>query len=329
MRFIIIFITIPIFLLALDSRAQQRPHYAQYQQNYFLLNPALAGLESYADARIGYRRQWVGLEGSPQTFYMTTHVPIGNPDFKIQPASVRFSHQPSQLYADMPDPHAGVGLSVIADQSGSFSRLTANASAAFHYPISDEWQVSIGLSGGATQHSINFDHIRLANPQDPVLLAGRVNLWRPDLNVGLWVYSPNFYAGFSAQQLLGDKLSLGQNKDKSVSYYFATLGGRLDISDDWQLIPSILLKKATESPLSSDWNLKVSYLNNLEFGLSYRHTDALLGWVSSRINQKFVVSYGYEFVMSNLQTVSSGSHEITIGITLGNKRHYSSPRLFW
>ena len=35
--------------------AQQRPQYSQYMVNNFLLNPALSGIEDYADIRISNR----------------------------------------------------------------------------------------------------------------------------------------------------------------------------------------------------------------------------------------------------------------------------------
>ena len=60
--------------------AQQRPQYTQYALNNFLTNPAVGGIESYADLRTSYRGQWAGIEGAPETFYVTFHGSIGNPD---------------------------------------------------------------------------------------------------------------------------------------------------------------------------------------------------------------------------------------------------------
>ena len=312
--------------------SQQLPHYSQYLQNHFLINPALAGIENYADARLGYRQQWAGLEDAPRTFYMTAHLPVGNPDFEVEPASPRFSIG-RQSGPTLPDAHGGAGLSLIRDQTGPWSRFSMSVSGAYHYPLGELWQLSAGLSGGITQHTLDFDRIRLANSQDPVVSVGKVNTLRPDLSAGLWIYSPEFFAGFSVQQLLGSKLNFRRGdydwQGKAVPHYFLTAGYRLVIADDWDFTPSVLFKKAANAPLSWDLNLKFSYQNNLWFGASYRQKDAFWGWVGVRVAQKFTVSYTYEYVISSLQSATRGSHEIVLGLTLGNQRHYTSPRSFW
>lgn len=314
------------------SWGQQLPHYSQYLQNHFLINPALAGIENYADARMGYRQQWAGLEDAPRTFYMTAHLPIGNPNFEIQPASPRFSHNRGAGLT-LPDAHGGAGLSLVRDQTGPWSRFSMNVSGAYHYPLGDLWQLSAGLSAEITQHTLDFDRIRLANSQDPVVSVGKVNTLRPDMSAGLWIYSPEFFAGLSVQQLLGTKLNFRKGdydwQGKVVPHYFLTAGYRLMIADDWDFTPSILFKKATHTPLSWDLNLKFSYQNNLWFGVSYRQKDAFWTWVGVRMAQKFTVSYSYEYVISSLQSTTRGSHEIVLGLTLGNQRHYTSPRSFW
>jgi type IX secretion system PorP/SprF family membrane protein len=311
---------------------QQQPQYSQYLQNNFLLNPALAGIESYADAKMSYRQQWAGLEDAPRTLYMTAHLPIGNPDFEIAPASPRFSYG-RQRGPELPEAHGGAGVSLIRDQTGPWTRFSVSVSGAYHYPLNDEWQVSAGLAAGVTQHTLDFDRIRLANPLDPAVSVGKVNTFRPDLHAGLWVYSTDFFGGISVQQLLGTKLRFRSSgydwQGQLVPHIFLTAGYRLPISDEWDFTPSVLFKKSVKAPISWDLNFKFSYLNQLWFGIAYRKSDAFLGWVGTRVAQKFIISYTYEYVLSSLQSRTSGSHEITLGFTLGSGEHYSSPRSFW
>ena len=297
-----------------------------------MLNPAIAGIESYADAKISYRQQWVGLEDAPRTFYVTAHLPIGNPDFAIEPATPRFSYG-RQRGIMLPDAHGGAGISIIRDQTGPWTRFSMSVSGAYHYPLGDYWQVSAGIAAGVTQHTLDFDRIRLANMQDPVVSAGKVNTFRPDLHAGVWVYSPDFFAGFSVQQLLGNKLRFRTSnydwQGQLEPHYFLTAGYRLPITDEWDFTPSVLFKKSVKAPLSWDLNLKFSYLNQLWFGIAYRQRDAFLGWLGTRVAQKFTVSYTYEYVLSTLQPHTQGTHEITLGLTLGTADHYSTPRSFW
>jgi type IX secretion system PorP/SprF family membrane protein len=330
-----LFLLINILALGLCQYilAQQRPHYGQYNQNYFLINPAIAGLESYADTRVGFRQQWLGVEGAPRTFYTTAHVPIGNDDFKIQPASTRFSYNQNWTAPPHPDPHGGAGVSIVSDQAGLMSRLNVLATGAFHYPLTDDWQLSIGLSGGATQYVLDFDQLRLANPQDPVARQGKVVSWRPELAVGFWAYSPDLYVGFSVQQLIGKRLIFKPTdytwQSQVTPQWFGTVGYKFDLSDDWQFIPSILIKHANNQPISGDFNIKANYLNTFSFGTSYRYQESVAGWAGVRLAQKFMLSYSYEANLTGLQNGGGGSHEIVCGMTLGSRSHYASPRLFW
>src|SRR6478735_7090828 len=69
------------------SVAQQRPHYTQYVLNNYILNPALSGIENYTDVKMSARKQWVGLDGAPQTFYFSIHGALGKEDYKTTSTS--------------------------------------------------------------------------------------------------------------------------------------------------------------------------------------------------------------------------------------------------
>jgi len=108
-----------------------------------------------------------------------------------------------------------------------------------------------------------------------------------------------------------------------------TTGYQLTITDEWNFTPSLMVKKSHVAPFSWDLNLKFSYANNLWFGLSYRQRDAFLVWLGTRVAQKFTLGYTYEYPILTFQSLTNGSHELTVGLTLGNRFHYASPRSFW
>lgn len=43
-----------------------------------MLNPALSGIDSYIDLKLGHRQQWSGLEGAPSTQYISVNTAIGD-----------------------------------------------------------------------------------------------------------------------------------------------------------------------------------------------------------------------------------------------------------
>ena len=87
-----IFLWAIALLISNGLAAQQLGQHSQYQQNPFVLNPAAAGIEPYLDITLSYRKQWTGIEGSPQTYYASANTSLTKfkkPSYK--PASLRIS----------------------------------------------------------------------------------------------------------------------------------------------------------------------------------------------------------------------------------------------
>ena len=68
-----IFHTLLFVAICLLGSAQQLAQYSQYVFNQFSVNPAVAGSKDCLDMRLGYRQQWVGLEGAPVTGWVSMH----------------------------------------------------------------------------------------------------------------------------------------------------------------------------------------------------------------------------------------------------------------
>ena len=92
--------------------AQQYPHYTMYMANNFILNPALAGIESYADLRLAARSQWTGITDAPKTAYATLSLPMPGRDSRKS--------------------RIGIGGKVFLDQTGPISLSSAEVDAAYH-----------------------------------------------------------------------------------------------------------------------------------------------------------------------------------------------------
>src|SRR5215217_4280040 len=129
------------FGVGIFASAQQRPHYTQYILNNYVLNPAISGIENYVDLKLSARDERVGLNGAPQTAYFTIHTPIGKADFKTSATSYAIpgENPRGRSYWEeytASEPHHGVGLSIIADKTGNFTRTTVAASYAYHIGLS-------------------------------------------------------------------------------------------------------------------------------------------------------------------------------------------------
>ena len=329
--------------------AQQKPQYSQYMMNNYLLNPAVTGIEDYTDVRMGVRRQWVGLEGAPETMYASFHMPInkqtkgtrrgGNARGsrllrRIPGASGGISRpgNTNRFYTGVA--HHGVGGMVHADKTGPLSRTSLLASYAYHLPVSRRVIVAGGVSTGFILNSINVSELRVVNPADPLLAGGSVNEGLLDLNLGLWVYSQDFFVGVSGAQLVPAQSDFQSTADpngpgKLQKHYFVTGGYRIRVSEQVHVIPSVMAKLAQPTPVSLDVNVRAIFADRFWVGASYRHQDAISGLFGINIGHFMDIGYSYDATSSNLNRVSIGSHEIVVGLKLLNRGRVICPQFMW
>ncbi|RWY53717.1 PorP/SprF family type IX secretion system membrane protein [Mucilaginibacter gilvus] len=318
------------------ASAQQRPQYTQYVFNNYLLNPAVTGIENYTDAKLGYRSQWTGLQGAPVTSYFSINAPIG--DNFVQGDATAFpasgGENPSSRlftqYYRAAEPHHGIGFMIVSDKAGPITQTNIDATYAYHLGITDQLNVSVGVSAGVSHINLNTDLITLENSNDPVLNNINNSQWKPDLGVGVWAYSSRFYFGISAQQILPQNLYITTgntaNQSKTVPHFFATGGYKIFLSDDVTLLPSALLKFIDPAPVTFDVTMKLSFRDRFWFGGSFRKDDSYAVLAGFNLSSVVNVGYSYDVTTSALRTVSNGSHEIVLGILLNNRYNLKSPQ---
>jgi type IX secretion system PorP/SprF family membrane protein len=304
-----------------------------------LLNPAVTGIENYIDLKAGYRSQWTGLQGAPVTSYLTLSAPFGSDFVRGDAASMSPGNEEnpySRLYSqnyEAAEPHHGIGFMVVSDQAGPINTTNIDATYAYHLGISSTFNLSVGMAAGLNHISLNTSQLAFANPNDPILNNGNFSQWKPDLSVGVWGYSSDYYVGISAQQLLSQNLYLSttntSNQPKTVPQYFVTGGVKLFLSDDMTLMPSALIKFISPEPVAFDVNMKLAFRDRFWIGAAYRNQDSVAGLLGLNISSLINISYSYDYTTSALRTVSNGTHEIVIGLMLNNKDREVAPRNSW
>jgi type IX secretion system PorP/SprF family membrane protein len=330
-----------------NVEAQQRSHYTQYILNNYILNPALSGIENYTDVKVSARDQWVGITGSPRTVYLTVHGPIGKKDYKTSATSYNIpgENPRGNSYWESytaSEPHHGLGLTVLNDKTGNFNRFTSYVSYAYHLGLSPRTNLAAGFSAGISVVGLNADgkaFFEGGMPSDPALgnVTTELNKVKPDINVGLWLYSADYFIGLSAQQVVPQKLEFVddatfETKGRLVPHVFFTGGYRFMLSDDVNAIPSLMVKYingAFRDNYQVEGNIKLQYRDLLWVGASYRQFDGYAAMVGLNVGNTFNVGYAYDFTKSDLGTFSRGTHELMIGFLLGNRYGDTCPRNVW
>lgn len=328
--FLLLLLASPFSLLA-----QQKPQYSQYMMNNYLLNPAISGIEDYADIKLGHRNQWTGIEGAPTTFYLSGHSKLGkganvptHGTAKNKPGSFA---TPAQLakYKKVKS-HHGVGGVLLHDRIGPFVRTEVSASYAYHLMLTSTVKLAGGASAGIISQTLRPDQLTFANPAD-----NAANGWKmdsPNLSTGLWLYSDNFYVGASVAQLLGNQLAPGAWRDRQNQlphHYFLTGAYKLSLAHNLAVIPSVLVKWVSPLPVSVDYNVRVLFADQVWGGLSYRQADSFVFLAGVTLSHTIDAGYAYDLGVSSLGRASGGSHELVLGLRLLNRHKVICPQNLW
>lgn len=321
--------------------AQQKPHYTQYILNQYIVNPALTGIENYIDIKASHRHQWVGVQDHPVTTYLSIHGPIGKKDFSTSPTSfsVPGENPRGKNYWEeytAPQPHHGVGVQIINDVTGPLSNLSAYATYAYHIGIAPRTTLSAGFAAGINRISIDGSKLDYGDViVDPaVYSAGILNKTRLDMGIGLYLYSADYFIGLSAQQVVPQKIDfsngyIAPKEGKAVPHIFGTAGYRFLIGEDFNFIPSIMVKYVQPLPTQVEFNFKLQYLDKAWVGASYRHNDGVAGMLGLNVSNTLNVGYSYDYTSSRLNNFSKGTHEFVVGFIIGNKYPDGCPRNVW
>ena len=125
--------TLLFILASISLYAQQDPLYSQYMLNPLVINPAYSGLNNNFNAMVGYRTQWAGLEGQPQTLNASVHTSLVNNK-------------------------VGAGILVINDRIGNTNSTEAHAT--FAYKLNFEQSTfSFGMQAGIQNSAQTTAHL--------------------------------------------------------------------------------------------------------------------------------------------------------------------------
>ncbi len=312
---------------------QQLPQFSQYMQNMYVLNPAASSLFNDIDINLGFRQQWAGFDGAPQTYYVSGTVNLGKqPKTSGYLYSIPISHREmlNREITGRKPKHVVGGMAAI-DEYGVFKRSSIMASYSYHMPLGDKYWLAIGTSLG--WYGLNFaqNDIILENPTDNtyndfIANGSQSNLL--DVNAGVYVYSDRAFVGYSIYQIGQNEIDLG-NKETPVNlsnaklkiHQFATVGYKIPVSENLDLTPSVMFKILGAAPVSFDINLKADVYQKFWLGFSYRNEDAVSLLVGLHINDWMKFGYAYDYVTSEINNISSGSHELLLGFQFNRKQH--------
>lgn len=290
-----------VFLLsgALASKAQQLEQWTQFYMNEYMVNPALAGIDKYFHANALYRDQWIGIQDSPRTYYLSVQGPI--------------------ITGKM-----GVGGSVFSDVVGQTRRNGLQAAYAYHLALNEKYKLSFTLSTGMLQFSVDGGKLDLEQQNDIALSNGFMSLWAVDFGSGLRFSGEKFHVGFYVPQVAGLKAQFfndySETQNVLARHYYLNAGYRHDFNDDWAIDANFLGRYVNPMDMF-DIQVRGIFRDMVSLGASFRTpliTEVLPPAVGFMVGYQFEnnlnIGYAYDMALGKLGNATSGSHEIILGI---------------
>ena len=325
-KFVQFFMLINLLLISNILFAQQNIPFAQHIFNASGINPAYSGYKENWFGQIGLRSQWTGMEGAPKAGFVSI-------DGVLDPILQR----------------NGAGLVISHDRLGVQSATSVFANYALRLQIDDDddSRLSLGVSPGFTQYSLDGSRLNPVDIGDPLVPQGMVSTFRPDIRLGVFFHTTKWYLGFAVHDLFTDANSredfvFNQNSLESLyrkTHGYLMAGAVFDIQEGLKLRPSILLKDDLKGPSNFDINAMFIMSDMLWIGPGFRTRTRLFGrnydnysntrFSSTRsinllaqlyTNSKLRIGYSYDYMLNKVANINGSTHELTLGFSFGKER---------
>ena len=290
-------VTIGLFFVSFFANAQSVPLYTQNLFNRFAINPATAGLENCPDFRFGHRRQWIGIDGAPVTSLFTF-----NTGFSKNDASYRSFH--------------GVGARFLSDQAGPFSVTSFHLAYAFHLKVRREASISFGSFLGLRNYSYNGSGI-YTPLFDPVVNQTSNLFIYPEIDPGIYYYSPKNFIGLSVVNLIPFQLSSGGEQIGSPSpntkHFILHVGQIIDASGYYYtFVPNIMVRYAPSGVPEIDLNFMWYIDNDFALGATYRNPTGVSFIAEAKFLQRFRFGYAFDYGVLGPSGAAPYTHEVML-----------------
>lgn len=272
-----------LFLIAIfwdTAHAQQDAQYTQYMFNTMSVNPAYAGSRGQLSIAGLYRSQWVGIDGSPQTFTFNLHSPIRNSNI-------------------------GYGFSVVNDKigEGTVQETYIDGLISYTVDVSLNGKLSFGLKLGGNLLNLDFEQLRQKEGSKEAVATDNIeNRFSPNLGLGVYYHTNKFYAGLSAPNLLETEHFDGSNSDANeigflakdrVNFYVIT-GYVFELNDNLKLKPALLTKVVGGAPLQVDVSANFLFAEKFSLGAAYRLDAAVSALAGFQLNDQIMLGLAYD-----------------------------------
>lgn len=318
-NFFYLLILLPLFTASYKSCGQNYPVYNSYYINPYLYNPAEAATD-YTYIFINHRQQWLGVEGAPVVTTLNVNSMINQS-------------------------HAGIGAKISSYKRGLLSTTDLSLTYAYGVPLDQKNTLFFGLSGGAISNTIDTNPSNGVDPNDPAIANYMADNLQPTANFGMLYRSASgINLGVTLPQLFAPKFNSTSSFSNTAvtpldnvivsAYYKRRVEGKI-VSKTKKGVRSRVKTNDSYAPLefyalykyakagNSQFEVmgKLNLSENFWLGAMYRQSYGFAA-ITGFSAKQFILSYSYELGGQPESGFSSGTHEIQIGLRLGQQKKF-------
>jgi type IX secretion system PorP/SprF family membrane protein len=276
-------------LVGVKLVAQQQTQYTQYMYTPSLINPAYVGVDGVMKVSLLHRELWICVKCAPVSQTLMLSIPLGQ--------------------------KMGMGFNIVQDQIGPAIETNSSLDLSYGLQLNDAGlKLSFGMKGGVQLLNVDYTKLTTENPNDNALNENINSRITPNIGAGIYVYNNDWYAGFSAPNLLSTK---HYNKStvssvSSTSHFYLTGGMNFNVNENIKLKPAFLITSVSGAPTSIDLSLNFLFNNKFTTGVSYKYNASVSGLLDFKVNSAISIGYAYDYSVSDLSYFSGGSHEVLL-----------------
>lgn len=326
------FLALAFVGLCIGVRAQYLPNNSQSFQFSPILNPGFSGVENFNDLKLSYRYQWAGFgEFSPTFINMSYNTRIKKP-VDLSYNSLRISNSAQMNVPRRKRIIHGLAGHLFQSTVGVIESMGAGITYAFHYPVVNQFRISVGVSGFIENRKLDLAEVSVRNPDaDPFynhLLNSSTSQTDVNVRAGVLLYTPDFYFGVSYLPGFYESVQSSELAFEEPFYLgTAMVGYAFRINPQFALKPSVIGVMQVDHSIIYDVSMKAYIMDKVWAGITYRSVEAGVGMLGFNFNEKLGIFYSYELAFGDFQQFGGSSHELVLGMRLKNLK--KQPQYTW
>lgn len=284
-------LTYVLLLLSVTGFAQQQTQSSFNYLNGFNINKSYAGKDACSQVFIQHKSQWVGVDNAPTNLFLQAHTQL-----------------PKKF---------GVGLTVNNWSAGLLTEFDAAVAVAKHFQLSRDVILSPSINLGYSRFGFKANDV-VAFDSDSYLNQSNTSENSFYADLGMLATYKELEVGVSLPKLINTDLTFDVNNVDPTydveSYFKAHASYDYTVNEDWGVKPMLVYRSIPSNGSMLDVLAAVSYQNTFGLGLGYRTNSGLLASASFQLKDMITIGYAYDAGMQQLAGISSGSHEVLLGV---------------